>query len=86
MEETKMCKVCGRELPVERFQLIKPKDENHIADLPVENAGMKSGQCIYENQKKLVLLSGYYDHYQVLPYGIRKNVYSGDKWTTKNQY
>lgn len=43
------------------------------------------GRCIYEKQKKFVLLSGSYDNYHGLRYRVRKNVYSDGKWTTKRE-
>jgi hypothetical protein len=144
MEETKMCKVCGRELPVERFELIKPKEgkpyristcrkcryekramnKNKLSDnidmiihrqykeikservlnltmtdiVPIGEDEVFAklmdypgywlsnyGRCIYEKQKKFVLLSGSYDNYHGLRYRVRKNVYSDGKWTTKRE-
>ena len=35
-EETKICTKCGRELPIDRFQLMKPKNKNPYYDLGVK--------------------------------------------------
>ena len=38
-EETRVCKVCGEELPLDRFELIKPKNKNPYLLNSVELTG-----------------------------------------------